>query len=70
MAAWQESGASASVLEWPAEMGLGHNMVDDAVNTGKFDAIYPILIDLFTEGAVTTEPTPDEADPSDEGAAA
>ena len=54
--AWQDSGASAEVYEWPAEMGLGHNMVDDAVNTGKFDAIYPILIDLFTEGTVTSEP--------------
>lgn len=56
VAAWQANGASAEVYEWPAEMGLGHNMVDDAVNTGKFDAIYPILIDLFTEGAVATEP--------------
>jgi pimeloyl-ACP methyl ester carboxylesterase len=56
--AWQKSGASASVYEWPAEMGLGHNMVDDAVNTGKFEAIYPILMQLFTEGEVTTEPLP------------
>jgi pimeloyl-ACP methyl ester carboxylesterase len=56
--AWQESGASASVYEWPEEMGLGHNMVDDAVNTGKFEEIYPILMDLFTEGRVTTEPLP------------
>ena len=39
-------------------MGLGHNMVDDAVNTGKFDEIYPILMELFTEGEVTTEPVP------------
>lgn len=54
--AWQDGGASASVYEWPAEMGLGHNMVDDAVNSGKFDAIYPILMDLFTEGEVTSEP--------------
>ena len=58
--AWQQSGASASVYEWPDEMGLGHNMVDDAVNTGKFDEIYPILMDLFTEGEVTTEPLPPE----------
>jgi hypothetical protein len=56
VAAWQENGADASVYEWPAEMGLGHNMVDDAANSGKFDAIYPILMDLFTEGQVTTEP--------------
>ena len=54
--AWQDGGASAAVYEWPAEMGLGHNMVDDAVNSGKFDAIYPILMDLFTEGEVTAEP--------------
>ena len=60
--AWQESGASASVYEWPDEMGLGHNMVDDAVNTGKFDEIYPILMELFTEGEVTSEPLP----PADE----
>lgn len=54
--AWRESGASASVYEWPAQMNLGHNMVDDAVNTGKFDEIYPILMDLFTEGKVDSEP--------------
>ena len=38
-------------------MNLGHNMVDDAVNSGKFEAIYPILMKLITEGAVTTEPS-------------
>ena len=63
VAAWQDNGANASVYEWPAEMGLGHNMVDDAVNTGKFDAIYPILMELFTEGQVATEPGV-EASPS------
>ena len=57
VAAWQDNGASASVYEWPAEMNLGHNMVDDAVNSSKFEAIYPILMELFTEGAVTTEPS-------------
>jgi hypothetical protein len=31
-------------------MGLQHNMVDDVVNADKFDEVYPILIDLFTEG--------------------
>jgi len=61
VATWQQHGANASVYEWLAEMGLGHNMVDDAVNTGKFDAIYPILMELFTEGQVTAEPArPDE----------
>jgi len=54
--AWLENGASASVYEWPAEMDLGHNMVDDVTNTDKFDEVYPILIELFTEGQVTSEP--------------
>jgi hypothetical protein len=35
---------------------LGHDVVDDAVNSGEFDEIYPILMDLFTEGEVVTEP--------------
>ncbi len=40
---------------------LGHNRVDDAVNTGEFDVICLVLMDLFTEGEVTTEPlSPEE----------
>mgnify|MGYP001544312376 CR=1 FL=1 len=65
MEAWQDGGASASVYEWPDEMGLGHNMVDDAVNTGKFDEIYPILMELFTEGEVTSEPPPPDDETSE-----
>jgi hypothetical protein len=53
--AWQESGASASVYEWPDEMG-----------PGKFDEIHPIVMELFTEGEVTTEPLP-PADEASEG---
>ena len=48
---WQDHGADASVYEWPAEWNLGHNMVDDEINADRFDEVYPILIQLFTEGS-------------------
>jgi hypothetical protein len=30
------------------------------VNTGTFDEVYPILVELSTEGEVTTGPPPDD----------
>jgi hypothetical protein len=56
VAAWRQGGADASIFEWPEEMGLEHNMVDDVVNADKFDEVYPILIDLFTGSSTEDEP--------------
>jgi hypothetical protein len=51
VAAWQAQGGMAHAYEWPAEMGLTHNMINDVSNADKFDEVYPILIRLFTTGA-------------------
>jgi carboxylesterase len=46
--AWQAHGANVTTFEFPAEMHLGHDLIDPAQADQQIDLVYPQLIELVT----------------------
>jgi carboxylesterase len=47
--AWQAHGANLSTYEFPAELHLGHDLIDPAQRDQKIDVVYPRLIELVNQ---------------------
>lgn len=48
-AQWQQQGASVQSYEFPASMGLSHDLIDPDQPYQQIDAVYPILLDLLDD---------------------
>jgi alpha-beta hydrolase superfamily lysophospholipase len=48
VAVWRQRGANISTYEFPASLGLGHDLIDPAQHDQQIGIVYPQLIDLAT----------------------
>jgi alpha-beta hydrolase superfamily lysophospholipase len=48
VANWRQRGAQIATYEFPANLGLGHDLIDPAQPGQKIDLVYPQLIALIT----------------------
>lgn len=44
---WRAAGANLAAYEFPAEMGLPHDLIDPANAEQQVEAVYPVLVDLI-----------------------
>jgi carboxylesterase len=47
---WQRSGSNVTTYEFPASLGLNHDLIDPEQPNQPIDIVYPQLIDLITRG--------------------
>lgn len=47
VALWRARGANVETYEFPAELGLPHDLIDPAQANGRIDVVYPVLVELL-----------------------
>lgn len=47
VAIWREKGANVETYEFPAHLGLPHDLIDPAQATQRTDIVYPVLVELM-----------------------
>lgn len=52
-AAWAQHGAEVKLYEFPASVGLKHDMIDPGQPYQKVDVVYPVLLEAITDVAFT-----------------
>jgi alpha-beta hydrolase superfamily lysophospholipase len=48
---WRMQGSAVETYQFPAQLGLPHDVIDPNQAEQQIDAVYPILIDLITDGS-------------------
>jgi len=50
VALWRARGGNVEAYQFPAELGLPHDLIDPAQANGRIDVVYPVLIERITGG--------------------